>query len=407
MTRILGFTLAWIAVTVTVPVAAQEPEAASRAELLEKMREQKAQTARPYEPKGLEKILLYIDEHRLIDRLTVADGWYPTYGGPITGSGFGGGVGYRKHLLDDDLFVDVKGTLTAKMYKELFAEARYPGIEGGLVEFGTTAAWRDYPEEDFFGLGNTSLRDMRTSYAIEMTDISGHGTLKPLPWLRVGGTMGFLWPTIDRGTDSRIPSIEERFTDATAPGLAQQPDFAYRNLFGRIDYRDQPGNPRSGGLFTATYTWWSDRDLDRYSFRQLDAEAAHFFPLFDKKRVFAVRSRFMATGTGEGQLVPFYFLPYIGGSRTLRGYEEFRFRDRNLFLVNFEYRWEAFSALDMALFIDAGDVRDNWRDIDLGDLKTSYGVGFRFNTYKHVFMRLDIGRSAEGTQLFFKFGRAF
>jgi hypothetical protein len=43
----------------------------------------------------------------------------------------------------------------------------------------------------------------------------------------------------------------------------------------------------------------------------------------------------------------------------------------------------------------------------LRDAKTSYGVGFRFNNYKNVFMRFDVSGGGEGTQIFFKFGPAF
>lgn len=405
---VVGATMICLAVAAAAEGQGQQPEPASRVELLAKMREQKAQAVTPYEPKGLERMLLYVEQHRLIDRFTVADGWYPTFGGPITGSGFGGGVGYRKHLSQDKLFVDATARFTAKLYKELLAQVTYPAVEDGLVEFGGTAAWRDYPQEDFFGAGSDSIQENHTSYALQMTDVSAHGTLKPLAKLRLGGTLGFVSPTVDRGTDSRVPSIEELFTDASAPGLLQQPDFLYRNLFARLDYRDQAGNPRSGGLFTATYTWYGDRGLDRFSFRQLDAEAAHFFPIFDKKRVIALRTRLVTTQTAAGQDVPFYFLPYIGGSRTVRGFEEFRFRDRNVFFMNVEYRWEVFSALDMALFVDAGDVGREWSDIEFGHLKKAYGVGFRFNTYKNVFLRLDIGTGGgEGIQYFFKFGRAF
>ena len=36
-------------------------------------------------------------------------------------------------------------------------------------------------------------------------------------------------------------------------------------------------------------------------------------------------------------------LPTIGGSDDVRGFEDFRFRDRNAVVLNAEYRWEAFS----------------------------------------------------------------
>ncbi len=108
-----------------------------------------------------------------------------------------------------------------------------------------------------------------------------------------------------------------------------------------------------------------------------------------------------------GDRVPFYFMPYIGGSDTVRGFKEFRFRDENVIFMNAEYRWEAFSGLDMALFFDIGEVSNRWESIDLRDAKKSYGVGFRFNNFKSVFMRFDVSVGGEGTQIFFKFGPAF
>jgi outer membrane protein assembly factor BamA len=100
--------------------------------------------------------------------------------------------------------------------------------------------------------------------------------------------------------------------------------------------------------------------------------------------------------------------PYIGGSNSVRSFREFRFRDENAFYMNFEYRWEAFSGLDMGLFIDKGKVAADWEDINFRDLKTAYGIGFRFNTYKSVFLRIDIATGGgEGTRMFFKFSPAF
>ena len=49
----------------------------TRAELLAQMREQKAKSLQPYTPKGAEKVLLYVEENRILERLTVADGFYP------------------------------------------------------------------------------------------------------------------------------------------------------------------------------------------------------------------------------------------------------------------------------------------------------------------------------------------
>ena len=48
------------------------------------------------------------------------------------------------------------------------------------------------------------------------------------------------------------------------------------------------------------------------------------------------------------------------------------------------------------------------RDLDLSDLTHAYGIGVRFNTYKNVFLRIDVATGAgEGVQYFFKFSKAF
>ena len=64
----------------------------------------------------------------------------------------------------------------------------------------------------------------------------------------------------------------------------------------------------------------------------------------------------MFTNAESDNSVPFYLQPTLGGASHLRGFRESRFRDQNSVLVGAEYRWEAWWALDAALFVDAGMV---------------------------------------------------
>ena len=75
-----------------------------------------------------------------------------------------------------------------------------------------------------------------------------------------------------------------------------------------------------------------------------------------------------ATDEGAGQIVPFYFQPTLGGSTSHRGFNDFRFRDDAVVNVNVEYRWEAFSGLDMALFSDWGTVASNIDQLKLSEV---------------------------------------
>ena len=62
----------------------------------------------------------------------------------------------------------------------------------------------------------------------------------------------------------------------------------------------------------------------------------------------------------------------------------------------------------MAIFADWGDVGHTWDDIDVDKLKSDYGLGFRFNTFRSVFLRIDLARSVqEGFRVNTSFSGAF
>src|SRR4030095_8782826 len=153
-----------------------------------------------------------------------------------------------------------------------------------------------------------------------------------------------------------FPSVERVFNETTAPALDKQPHYRYIGAFAQYDHRDAPLNPRSGGFYRVEGAYYDDRDLSSFGFRRWDVEVQHYFPFFNQRRVIAARSRLQLTDPNPGQQVPFYLLPVLGGSEDLRGFREFRFRDKQSLVFNLEYRWEAFSGLDLAVFGSEGRV---------------------------------------------------
>ena len=69
-----------------------------------------------------------------------------------------------------------------------------------------------------------------------------------------------------------------------------------------------------------------------------------------------MRAWLAASDTDAGQAVPFYLEPSLGGHNSLRGYDDYRFHDRDLLLVNVETRVALMTHVDAALFLDAGNV---------------------------------------------------
>jgi hypothetical protein len=386
------------------------PAQDTRTATIEQLRAERAATLRPYEPGRLEKLLLHVERENPIGKIAPRNGFFVEYGytGKPTGSGIGAGVGYRRDLFDRRARVVFETGATSRHYRLVRADFSVPSLAGGRLELGVEATDRHHPEEDFYGLGSASQERNRVSFLFDRQELQGRAVATLVDGLRIGARVARLGTRIGAGRDSRFPSIEQRFGDQDAPGLSEQPGYSYGDLFAAFDRRDQPGNPRAGGYYGVLWRRYSDIDLDRYSFRAVEADLQHFFPIFDKKRVFAVRGRVFTTDADPGQTVPFYFRPTLGGSDSLRSARDFRFRDTNVLALNLEYRWEAFSGLDMALFSDLGKVATRTAQLDLTDLEQAYGVGLRFNTYKAVFLRLDVSLAGgESPRYFIRFRKAF
>lgn len=104
-----------------------------------------------------------------------------------------------------------------------------------------------------------------------------------------------------------------------------------------------------------------------------------------------------------GSSIPFWELPTLGGSNTLRSYNGGRFTNKDSILVNVEERIRLMKAslfgvsgeVQMAPFFDAGKVYDSADDlVGKGILKAyhySAGVGFRGVVPPSFVGRLDIG----------------
>jgi hypothetical protein len=396
--------MALIAVPATT--AAQD----TRAEVLEQQRAEKASKLEPYEPSRLEKLLTDLEDGKYRRMIFPHNGFFAEYGykyKPV-GGGVGFGGGFRHDLFGRQARIMLEAGATFRDYGILIADFWFPRLARGRLELGIEGTYRYQPQDDFYGIGLGSVEDDRVSFLYKGTDVQGRAILTLKPWLRLGSRLGHLAPEIGSGADTRFPSIEDSFDDTAAPGLTAQPNFTYGEGFAVVDYRDEPGNARYGGYYAAGWRRYSDRDLNRYSFDNVDVVLQQYLPIFDKKRVFAFQAAAILTTAADGHEVPFYLRPTLGGHRTLRSVADYRFRDTNALWMNFEYRWEAFGLLDMALFTDWGEVAPRASDLRLSDLKRAYGIGFRINTAQEVLIRFDIGTGAgEGVRYYFKFSRAF
>jgi outer membrane protein assembly factor BamA len=212
---------------------------------------------------------------------------------------------------------------------------------------------------------------------------------------------------VGRGDNSALAHTEDLYAASQLPGLAQQSAFLKAGGYVQYDWRNEGGQAVRGGLYKGEYTVFSDRDGGRHNFNRLDVVVQQYLPVFNDKRVLAFQGTTTLTDAHQGNNVPFYLQPVVGGAETLRGYRPFRFYGDNSMVLNGEYRFEAGSLLDVALFADAGKVFHRWSQWNLHQLESDVGFGLRFKARGGVALRIDTAFSQEGVMVWFRFRDVF
>ena len=381
----------------------------SRAAEIEAARDRKAQALEPDTPTKTERNLVYLRDKRILERITAGiAGFRLKLGGLASGSGFALGPEYlRRDLWNQTALFRGAAQMSFRGYQKYDVQFSVPPVNRGLYFLELGAVHRNYPQVNYYGPGPDSRKSSRSNFRLEDTQWNGTFGVRPVPRLSLGAAAGYLLVNVGPGTDARFVSAEQGFTPAEAVGIDRQANFLRNGFFVQYDYRDNPGGPRSGGNYFAEYSHYSDRTLGRHGFQRLDLELQQYVPFFNRRRVLALRGKSTLTFADDGQQVPFYLQPTLGGSEDLRGFRPFRFYDDNLIALNAEYRWETFSGLDMALFADAGKVFPRRAPWNFRDLEGSVGFGLRFNVRNAVFLRTDVGFSHEGFQVWVKFNNVF
>jgi hypothetical protein len=381
--------------------------AQTRAEIAQQERAQKAQALHPYKPDKVERALFVVEDKYLVQRIfNPPNGLFLRVGGLPQGSGLPLGPGYR--FSNDKASIFGYGVLAPiSGYWDVGTELWFNHLFNHHVFVAAGARRMDLPQEDFFGIGIESTENLKTSYALKQSVFHVRAGNTPGDLFQLVGRVSYETPRQRPGEDTGIPSIEQVFTPAQAPGLFQDTDFLRTGAAFTIDASDFPLGPRSGGLYTFAFEKYSDRKLDRFSFSQWSVDLRQFVPIVQGSRSIALR--LMATGVSPdaGNEVPYYYLPTLGGAYMVRGLANYRFRDRNVVFTNIEYRYELNSFMTGVAFFDAGTVAPTMSALTLNNVKWDYGFGVRLGFMGTTTIRTELSFGAEGPRIVFKFSDVF
>jgi len=394
------------------PVVAAEPEPpdATREALLRRAREAKKDIVHPPQKSTLEKWIARVEPFVMsapVRSTQLRRGFYPRFGSVAPGGGWAVGPGYRHEgLAGGELDADVSARMSWKRYWAVEGRLRMPRLNGGRTALGLATRLRDMPQEDFYGFGPDSDRDRRVSYGLRELAIGATGEHSLGHGLRAYGGADFIRPATREGSDKDHPSIEALFDTTALPGFVGEPDFTVLRAGAVFDRTDQPGNPRRGPKYRVEASRWNASGGAPLTFNALHADLRQYIPFFHETRVIALRGAAWHTDPAEGAEVPLYYQPVLGGGRALRGYPEFRFRDRSALLLQAEYLFQLFPGADGVVFYETGTVGPSLGD--LGSLKSDYGLGVRFGSADGVFMRVEAAfGTPESPRFYVKFSNAF
>lgn len=344
-------------------------------------------------------------------------------GGLPSGAGTTGGLKFVPFASRPGLDLSVAAVASLRRY---WAASGLFGVSGRTAFGYAYGRYWHLPEQDFYGLGPDAREDDEVDYRLDQGLVGALGGVSVRRRVMVGAHASYLQNRVGPGRDEGRPNLAEVFDPAAVPGSDGDVDYAVVGVFAEWDGREQAYERGYGRRFAPTARGLRGLSLHArrgayaaveaqhhlplrgapFAFTRLDVDLQQFVPIRHAYQVLAFRQHVAATVTPEGDDVPFYLLPMLGGKRTVRGFDNYRFRDRHAVLVNVEYRWQIMRTLDLAVFADAGQVFSAVDELGLKEMETSIGIGGRFKSSRgnRVLGRADLSYSREGVTLFLSTG---
>lgn len=366
------------------------PPAFAQSTRAETIADQQAEKAKRLGPEGPSEAELIVRRVLLSPLLSGGDGVYPWFGSVFGGSGMAVGAGYLKRL---EKAASINVLAGISLNNSILFETRLaaPELWHGKLRVDANASWLDARGVSFYGLGPASDRGARFRYDYQPTDLTFNAAFKPAKWLAFSSGYSF----VNIETVSDAPGT---LTEA-GPGLGSGLRYNVTRGGVAIDWRTSPGYSTKGGFYRATWERHNETNSHPFSFDLQEFEVVQMLPLVREQFVIAVRGLVTLTSTEPGSSVPVMLSPYLGSGSTLRGFATRRFTDRNRVLLTGEYRWRPSRYLDMALFLDAGQVAADRTQFTMRDYETNWGLGARFHGPLFTALRIEVARGREGMGL--------
>ena len=157
------------------------------------------------------------------------------------------------------------------------------------------------------------------------------------------------------------------------------------------------------GLYLKLEQLFNPRFLaNKYAFSQTELTASSFHPLW-KGAILATNLPARVTYGNT----PWGLLSTLGGSYTMRGYFEGRYRDKSEIDLCLELRQHIWRRNGAVVWVGGGTIFPEFSAMRLSQLLPNYGVGYRWEFKRFINVRLDLGFGKGQTGFIFSINEAF
>jgi hypothetical protein len=266
---------------------------------------------------------------------------------------------------------------------------RDPSLFGSQWSLETSGFWLDFDEGNFFPGGNRAQEQDETHFALKQLtwDVT---LIRPLVGALTASLTGRMLISDAKGS-SRPPATPDSVTgnNSSMTALAIEPGL-------RFDTRDNPFRPTTGWLLDGIFTYTDQVDRDQFRYLGYRLEVQRYIPVFRGDRVLLLRGYLAKQDSVGGGSIPFYELSLLDLNNGLRGFDRGRWQDEGALLFNVEWRFPVWQDVEGAIFLDEGQVFNNYEDIKLKEFRYSAGAGLRFVTPRKFAFRAQVAASEDG-----------
>ncbi|MDE5568201.1 MAG: BamA/TamA family outer membrane protein [Muribaculaceae bacterium] len=245
----------------------------------------------------------------------------------------------------------------------------------------------------FWGIGyeNCVNNDNESKYKYLTSRVETEFVWLTLPELYIGPKIAFDYVN---GRDFSKPELlngEDHRTFNLGAGFTVQ-----------YDTRDNM-TATTHGIYLKLEQLFNPRFLaNKYAFSQTELTASGFHPLWRGAILAAnLHARFTYGNT------PWGLLSTLGGSYTMRGYFEGRYRDKSEIDICLELRQHIWRRNGAVIWVGGGTIFPEFSAIRLSRLLPNYGIGYRWEFKRFINVRLDLGFGKGQTGFIFSINEAF